>query len=73
MSNYLSPGNKLRVVSRLRRIEHECLEVIFAFRLPEALAFADLDFLDCGTLIDYPGTVSICVCHAMPMKEKQFR
>lgn len=47
------------------------LEVIFAFRLPEALAFADLDFLDWGTLIDYPGTVSIYICHAMRMKEKQ--
>lgn len=49
------------------------LEVIFAFRVPEALAFADLDFLDWGTLIDYPATVSIYSCHAMPMKEKQLR
>jgi hypothetical protein len=49
------------------------LEVIFAFRVPEELAFADLDLFDWGALIDYPATVSIYVCHAMPMKDKQLR
>lgn len=51
----------------------EYLEVIFAFRLSEDLAFPDLDLLDWGTLIDYPATVSIYICHAMPMQEKQLR
>jgi hypothetical protein len=49
------------------------LEVIFAFKLPEALAFDDLDLLSWATIIDYPGTVSIYVCHAMPMKARQTR
>lgn len=26
-----------------------------------------------GTLIDYAATVSIYICHAMPMKQKQLR
>lgn len=49
------------------------LEVIFAFKLPETLAFADLDLLDWGTMIDFPATVSVYICHAMPMKDKQLR
>jgi hypothetical protein len=49
------------------------LQVVFAFRVPEDLVFADLDLLDWGTLIDFPGTVSIYVCHAMPMTGKQLR
>jgi|SRR5690348_13442547 len=49
------------------------LQVIFAFKLPQELAFADLEFLDWGTMIDYPATVSIYICHAMPMKPSQIR
>jgi hypothetical protein len=49
------------------------LQVVFAFKLPEDLSFQDLDLLDWATVIDYPGTVSIYICHAMPMIEKQIR
>lgn len=49
------------------------LEVIFAFRVSEDLAFSDLDISDWGAMIDYPATVSIYICHAMPMKKKQLR
>ena len=49
------------------------LQVIFAFKLPEELEFIDLEFLDWGTVIDYPGTVSIYICHAMPMSARQIR
>jgi hypothetical protein len=49
------------------------LEIIFAFKVPENLAFDDLDVLDWSTIIDYPGTVVIYICHAMPMKRKQLR
>ena len=51
----------------------EYLEVVFAFKIPEELAFFDLDLLDWGMMIDFPATVSIYICHAMPMKEKQLR
>ena len=56
-----------------RTASGDYLEVIFAFKVPEELAFTDLDLLDWGTVIDYPGTVSIYICHAMPMKEKQLK
>lgn len=56
-----------------RTASGDYIEVIFAFRVPEDLSFTDLDLLDWGTLIDYPGTVSIYICHAMPMKTKQLR
>lgn len=49
------------------------LEVIFAFKIPEKLAFTDLDILDWGSMIDYPATVLIYICHAMPMKTRQLR
>ncbi|MGD0139834.1 MAG: hypothetical protein ABSD28_13225 [Tepidisphaeraceae bacterium] len=49
------------------------LEVIFAFRVPEDLEFLALGVLDWGVLIDYPATVPIYICHAMPMKSKQLR
>jgi hypothetical protein len=49
------------------------LQVVFAFKVPKSLAFADLELLDWGTMIDDPATVSIYICHAMPMTEKQRR
>ena len=49
------------------------LEVIFAFKRTENLEFGDLDFLDWGTVINQPETISIYICHAMPMKTKQLR
>lgn len=49
------------------------LQVVFAFKVAEKLSFTDLDILDWGTLIDYPRTVSIYICHAMPMTARQLR
>lgn len=47
------------------------LQVVFAFVLPEKLRFSDLDLMDWSAIIDYPGTVAIYICHAMPMKPSQ--
>jgi hypothetical protein len=51
----------------------DLLEVIFAFKVPEELNYGSLGLLEWGTVIDYPGTVAIYICHAMPMKSKQLR
>jgi hypothetical protein len=64
-------GDKYLVWGQAASGEH--LEVIFAFKVAERLAFTDLELLDWGTMIDYPATVSIYICHAMPMKVKQLR
>lgn len=49
------------------------LEVIFVFKVPEELVFANLQMIDWSLLIDYPATVPVYICHAMPMKAKQMR
>jgi hypothetical protein len=39
----------------------------------EAVGVFDERITNWGKIIDYPATVSIYICHAMPMKEKQLR
>lgn len=56
-----------------RTAASDYLEVIFVFKIPEELEFAALQLLDWAALIDYPGTIAIYICHAMPMKAKQLR